>query len=252
MQPIYDFVADARKNKQPFFVWYAPLLPHDPHTPPERLLKKYQSQTDSIHVAKYWAMVEWFDETCGQLLDHLDSQGLANDTIVVYVTDNGWIQNPNGPKYAERSKQSPFDGGLRTPIMIRWPGKVAAVKESALASSLDLLPTLLTAVGIDLPPNLSGINLLDDAAVKARNTLYGECFTQDIRDLNNPDASLRYRWIISGNWKLIQPHPALEPNEPVRLFNILNDPLEEQNLAEQHPDTVAELQSKLDDWYRPK
>ena len=98
MQPIYDFIADAQSDGKPFFVWYAPMLPHTPHNPPERLLAKYQDKTPSPHVAKYWAMVEWFDETCGQLLDHLDKQGLAENTIVCYVTDNGWIQDPNGER----------------------------------------------------------------------------------------------------------------------------------------------------------
>ena len=96
MQPIFDFIADARKAGKPFFVWYAPMLPHTPHNPPERLLAKYKDKAPSPPVAKYWAMVEWFDETCGQLLDHLETEKLAENTIVVYVTDNGWIQDPDG------------------------------------------------------------------------------------------------------------------------------------------------------------
>ena len=66
LQPIYDFL-EANKGK-PFFLWYAPMLPHQPHNPPERLLAKYRDKTDSLFVAKYWAMCEWWDETCGELL----------------------------------------------------------------------------------------------------------------------------------------------------------------------------------------
>ena len=69
------------------------MLPHQPHNPPERLLAKYKDKTDSLFVAKYWANCEWWDETCGELLAYLDKQGLADNTLVVYVTDNGWIQN---------------------------------------------------------------------------------------------------------------------------------------------------------------
>lgn len=151
MQPIYDFVATATKEQKPFFIWYAPMMPHLPHNPPERLLAKYRDKTPSLHVAKYWANVEWFDETCGALLDYLDKQGLAENTIVAYVTDNGYIQNPEGIDHAPKSKQSPYDGGLRTPIMIRWPGKVKPQKSFALASSLDLMPTLLNATGVESP-----------------------------------------------------------------------------------------------------
>jgi sulfatase-like protein len=92
LQPVFDFVSDARKAGKPFLVWYAPMLPHTPHNPPERLLAKYRDKTPSLSVAKYWAMVEWFDETCGQLLDHLEAEKLADNTVVIYVADNGWIQ----------------------------------------------------------------------------------------------------------------------------------------------------------------
>ena len=124
-------------------------MPHEPHTPPERLFEKYRALTPSESVAQYWALVEWFDETVGALLDHLDAKKLANDTIVVYLADNGWIQNPDGPRYAPKSKQSPYDGGVRTPIMLRWPGHIAPRESQELAMSIDLAPTLLTAAGLD-------------------------------------------------------------------------------------------------------
>ena len=68
-------------------------------------------------------MIEWFDETCGALLGLLDREGLAENTIVLYVADNGWAQDPDGPGFV-RSKRSPYDAGLRTPILVRWPGRV--------------------------------------------------------------------------------------------------------------------------------
>lgn len=90
MQPIYDFIRTAQGQEKPFFVWYAPMMPHTPHTPPARLLEKYQSQ--DIANAAYFGMLEWFDETCGELLEHLDRQGLRDNTIVIYLADNGWKQ----------------------------------------------------------------------------------------------------------------------------------------------------------------
>lgn len=196
MQPIDDFIGEARKQDKPFFVWYAPMLPHTPHNPPQRLFDKYKSLTKSEHVARYWAMCEFFDETCGQLLDHLAEQKLAENTIVIYVTDNGWIQDPDKPQYAPKSKQSQYDGGLRTPIMVRWPGKVAPRMSDVPISSLDILPTVLEAVGLQRPAELPGLNLLDEAAVARRETVFGECFTHDSRDLQNPAASLRWRWLV--------------------------------------------------------
>ncbi len=131
MQPIYDFIDRSREAGKPFFVWYAPMMPHDPHTPPQRLLEYYASRAPTQQVAKYWAMVEWFDETVGQLLDFLDRRELGRDTIVVYLSDNGWIQNPDAPRTTPKSKQSQYDGGVRTPIFIRWPARCSAQERRA-------------------------------------------------------------------------------------------------------------------------
>jgi arylsulfatase A-like enzyme len=251
MQPIYDFISEAQEKQKPFLVWYAPLLPHDPHTPPERLLAKYRDKVPSLHVAKYYAMVEWFDETCGQLLDHLDAKGLRENTIVVYVTDNGWITNPDVGKYAAKSKQSQYDGGVRTPIMIRWPGKVKPKMSLDLASSIDITPTLMKAAGLEPTKEMQGINLLDDAAVSARKTIFGECFTHNSMNLDVPAASLKWRWVIDGHMKLIIPDKKNQPDDVIELYDLKADPDEEHNQAEAEMETVHALTKKLDDWWRP-
>ena len=249
MQPIYDFIAHAKEQEKPFFVWYAPMMPHTPHRPPERLVEKYRAVEPSEHVAKYWAMVEWFDETVGELLAHLDEQGLRDDTIVVYVTDNGWITDPESGRYAAKSKQSPYDGGLRTPIMVRWPGQVAPARSEDLASSLDLAPTLLTAAGGKPSAEMAGIDLIDAAAREGRHSLMGECFTHDVVDLERPAASLRWRWIVDGNWKLIVPAGQHDATGEVELYDLANDPLEERDLAGEEPAIVTRLQRRLDAWW---
>jgi uncharacterized sulfatase len=248
MQPIYDFITGAKKESKPFFVWYAPMMPHDPHTPPERLLAKYRDKTPSLPVAKYMAMVDWFDETCGELMDHLDREGLAKNTIVIYVADNGWITDPKTGRYAPRSKQSPYDGGLRTPIMVRWPDKIAPQMNDTPVSSLDLFPTILKACGVPLPKDLPGIDLTDAAAVKARDTLTGGCFTHNFVDQENPASSLRWRWIIDDGWKLIVPAPQNETGDP-ELYQVSTDPNEEHNRAAAEPARATALRAKLDAWW---
>jgi hypothetical protein len=219
MQPIYDFIGEAKKQAKPFLVWYAPMMPHDPHTPPERLLAKYKDKVPNLHIAKYYAMVDWFDETCGELVKHIDDQGLKENTIIVYVTDNGWITNPQTGRYADKSKQSQYDGGLRTPIMIRWPGKVKPRMHESLAQSIDLAPTLLKAAGLAPTSKMPGIDLLDDQAVTARTTIFGECFTHNYISMENPaQSSLKWRWIIDGHNKLILPHAANQPADVVELY----------------------------------
>jgi uncharacterized sulfatase len=249
MQPVFDFIAMARKENKPFFIWYAPMMPHTPHTPPERLLDRYKDKTPSLHVAKYWAMIDWFDETCGQLLDHLDQQGLTQDTIVVYLADNGWITNPETGRYAPKSKQSPYDGGLRTPILIRWPARVQPRKSNHLATSLDLMPTVLQAVGLQRRAEWPGLNLLDERALKHRQALFGACFTHNAVDLNVPSKNLRWRWVIDGNWKLIVPAKVNEPDGVVELYHLSRDPHEQRNLAAKRRARLQQMAQKLDLWW---
>lgn len=249
LQPVYDFIAEAHRAEKPFFIWYAPMMPHEPHTPPERLLAKYRGLAPSLPVAKYWAMVEWFDETCGQLLDHLERQGLATNTIVAFLADNGWITDPVTGHYAPKSKQSPYDGGLRTPIILRWPGHVRPAESKRLASSVDLMPTLLRACGLEPPAGLPGINLLNPAAVKQRQAIFGACYVHTALDLDNPARNLRWRWGIQGNWKLIVPAPANEPNAPVELYQLAADPFETNNLASKQAARVQRLRQRLDAWW---
>jgi len=251
MQPIYDFIAESRKDARPFFVWYAPMMPHDPHTPPERLLAKYRGTAPAEPVAKYWAMVEWFDETCGDLLNYLDREGLAKDTLVLYLADNGWITDPRTGRYAAKSKQSPYDGGLRTPIMVRWKGRLSPKTSDVPVSSLDLLPTILNASGVKPPADLPGVDLANETAVAARRALFGECFTHDFKDLRRATPNLRWRWILEDGWKLILPAPQNETGEP-ELYFLPEDPREEKSLAGTNPPRVQRLRAQLDAWWPGK
>lgn len=251
MKPIDDFISEAKTKKKPFFIWYAPFMPHTPHTPPERLLNKYKDKDPSLHVAKYWAMIDWFDETIGQLREQLSTHGVADNTIIIYVADNGWIQNPKGGNYAEKSKQSQYDGGLRTPIIVHWPAGITPRMANELAHSIDIYPTIMAAIKAPIPENLPGINLMDETAVKARTTIYGEIFTHDSQDLQEPAKSLRWRWLINGQQKLIVPDAKNQPKHKTELYDLAADPLEEKDIAADHADTVTSLSAQLDAWWKP-
>ena len=152
-------------------------------------------------------MCTWFDETCGQLIDILEKRNLRDDTIIVYVTDNGWIQNPERGGYAPRSKQTPYEGGIRTPIMFSWPnGGLKNGKRKDVVSSIDLFPTVLAATGARTPKGLPGLNLLENLKTEKpikRKGIFGESFAHDIADVENPEDSLLFRWTIEGKWKLL-------------------------------------------------
>ncbi len=263
MQPLFDFMDRAVAEKKPFFVWYAPLLPHTPHNPPDRLFHKYKAKgIASDHVARYYAMVEWFDETCGQLLDKLDEKGLARDTLVVYVGDNGWIQQEDGPGYAPRSKQSANEGGTRQPTIFCWPGVIKpGDRGEQLCSGIDIMPTALAAAGANCPNNLPGYNLLpvlQSGQPTPRQKIFGETFAHDVANIDRPEDSLLYRWVIEDRWKLLltydgklgryaSSHPRTEKRP--QLFDLLADPHENHNLAAQHPEVVARLAARLQAWW---
>jgi arylsulfatase A-like enzyme len=249
MQPIYDFIQTAQNEKKPFFLWYASMMPHEPHNPPERILNKYKDKTASLFEARYWGMVEWFDETCGELLKYLDEQKLADNTIVFFLTDNGWIQNPAG-NGSVRSKREPYEGGVRTPILLRWPAKVKPQECEEFAMSIDIAATILAALGKQPTKEMQGINLLDETARKKRKTIFGECFTHNAVDLNNPERNLQYRWAIDERWKLILPQEE-SAKKKAELYDIVADPHEKKDLIQEAPEKVEALRRKLDAWWKP-
>ena len=264
MEPIFSLIDEATAARKPFFIWYAPFLPHTPHTPPDRLFQKYKAKgVASDHVARYYAMVEWFDETCGQLFDRLEAKGLTRDTLVVYIADHGWIQQENGPGYAPRSKQTANEAGVRQPTLFSWPGTIVPGRRGGqLCSSVDIVPTLLAAAGAAIPAGLPGLNLLPvlrTGMPTPRQEVFGETFAHDIADLERPAATLVYRWVIEGRWKLLltydgavsaryassNPRTELRP----QLFDLLADPHEDRNLAAANPEVVARLAARLQGWW---
>ena len=252
MKPVYDFI--ERSAGKPWFVWYAPMMPHEPHDPPARLLEKYKAPRRPLKLAEYYAMCEWFDETCGELLDYLDRHDLREDTLVVFVVDNGWIQETGEKRttrgqFAPKSKMSPYDGGLRTPVLVRWPRRINAGKHPDLVSTIDIAPTVLAAAGLKQPPQMPGLNLLDAAAGKGRlkrDAVFGEIFVHTAFDIDRPALNLTHRWVRRGDWKLITFDAEQKPAE---LYDLRQDPFEEKNLASRNPQRVQQLNAVLHGWW---
>ncbi len=244
MDTLTSYVDLALKEKKPFFLWYAPFLPHKPHTPPKRLLEKYSKKTDSKYLAKYWAMCEWFDETCGQLFDIIEDKGLTENTLFVYVCDNGWVQNSDNGGSAKNSKRAPYDLGIRTPIMYKWAGKIKPKMDTeTVVSSIDMVPTVLDILNIEKPKALPGISVLDEKQLAARKTIFGEIYAHDF---NTVASSLFYTMAVAKPYKLILPDSKRKSKAKVELFNTDEDPFEKNNIAEQHPEIVEKLKKQIE------
>lgn len=265
IQPINDFLDEAKATEKPFFIWHAPFLPHTPHNPPKELHDKYKEREPNEFVSRYYAMVDWFDQTCGELLDELDQRNLRDNTIVLYVTDNGWIQDPKSGRFAPLSKQDPHEGGIRTPIMLRWPGKVEArMDRETLVSSIDLAPTILRCAGLPVPSSMKGLDLRETKSLAERNTIHGYDGNHDIFDIDERTSNLETRYIVQGEWKLLLHHPSPtlfrayngvytgkpdnKEGQP-ELYHLAQDPHEKVNLAAKHPDKVKALSAALSAWW---
>ncbi len=251
MQPIEEFITQATQSHKPYFLWYAPMLPHTPHDPPEDLLNKYRKLAPTESIAKYWAMCERFDASIGQLLQVISEKGRPQNTLIVFTCDNGWINLPNQSAYAPKSKRSQYDGGVRTPIIFHWPGRIDARREEQrLASTVDLVPTVMSLVGLPEDKELPGIDLTNAGRLSERSAVYGEIFEHDIVDMDNPKSSLMYRWIVDGNMKLIVPNTDRVPDAEPELYDLAKDPAEDSNLFAEDHSRVEQLRAKLDAWWK--
>lgn len=187
-------------------------------------------------------MCTWFDETCGQLLDHVEARGLTNNTIVILVTDNGWIQLPDKRGFAPRSKRTAYEAGVRTPILVSWPGTIEPAERSVPVSTVDLAPTILAACGAEVPDSLPGVNLLERNV--DHGPVFGAAYTHDVVDIDHPERSLVTRWVLSGDHKLLV---HTDPDRKDELYNVVADPFEEKPLTDE--ETSKKLRAKLDGWW---
>lgn len=252
--PVNDFIDMAVEEEKPFFIWYAPFLPHDPHNPPKRLADKYRGVGPTKHAEKYYAMVEWLDEACGELESKLEAKDLKENTVILYLSDNGWDSEKGYG--GGRAKLTPYENGIRTPMFIRWPEHIEPQRdEETLASILDFPKTILNLAGVHSPADLTGLDLRHRSCLKERDSLMISSYAHDIIDLDDPVKSLTSRALIDGWWKLIVPGPNIEPQESklkfskidqeIQLFDLKNDPLEKKNLAAENPEKLANLTKKM-------
>ena len=257
MKPIDEFV-DKCAGRQPFFLWYAPFLPHTPYDASARFRELYDGQQVSRHLLPYYAEIARFDETVGHLLEHLQRKSLLSNTLIIFVTDNGLRPDPKRPdRQDSRSKLSPFENGLRTPVLIRWDGQSRAGEHQQLVQTIDLVPTMLAAAGLSskITSRMKGLNLMPSArgekALPLR-AVFGAIYPNDAVGLGEPSRHVRGRWMREGRFKLMVPGPA-KPPLPLALFDLREDPGEKVNLATDLGQVarLARMKERLDRWWRP-
>ncbi len=259
------FIDKAKQDKRPFFAYIPPNAPHGPyHDVPEDLLAYYKSIDLSPiteakgkgldTVARVFAMVENVDQNVGRLRKHLKKLKLEENTIVIFMVDNG----PNTRRYVgpfRGMKSEVHDGGIRSPFFMKWPARLKpGTKSDRLSAHIDLTPTLLDAAGVNPPKGLKldGVSFLPDLLSKKSKTKNRHIVLQTHR--GNAPVPFHHFAIRNNRWKLLHPtgfgKEEMPADIPFELYDVRKDPGETTNLADEKPEMVQKLKKAYQQWLK--
>jgi len=244
---------EANKDR-PFFLYLAHHAVHTPIQAKKELIEKYKTKEPSggHNNPAYAAMIESVDQSVGRVMDKLDELGLIENTVVFFFSDNGGHANMTSMAPLRGSKGMLYEGGIRVPMIVRWPG-VARVRSvcDAPVIGIDFYPTILEMAGVPRPAGhvldgMSIVPLLKGKGKFKRNAIfwhfpaYLEPYNEKQRPWRTTPAGAVRQW----DWKLIE----FFEDGKLELYNLKKDIGEKDNLAEKMPDKAKELHQLLVDW----
>jgi arylsulfatase A-like enzyme len=231
-------------KKQPFFLQVAHYAVHTPIQAIPEVAAKYQREGKKDVNAKYAAMVESVDDSTRQILATLEELGIARNTLIIFTSDNGGLDNGGSPTEnapLRSGKGYAYEGGIRVPFLVRWPGRIPAGKVSDTpVCSIDIFPTLMDATGTPLPDDraIDGLSLLPHLASGGTAKLQRDELLWHFPHYRHAPGP--YSIIRQGDWKLIKFWAG-----PHELYNLAADLGEAKNLAAEMPEMVKELDTLL-------
>lgn len=239
-----DYIKEREKSDDPFFLYLAYNAPHFPVQPPEEWLVKVKNRELNISDkrAALVAFIEHMDDGIGKVVKALKESGQYENTLIIFTGDNGGhlpdLAN-NGP--LRDGKQSMYEGGLRVPTVISWPGKIKPGTVSEQVNlSMDIFPTLAEVAGVDVDHEVNGRSFLP--------TLMGQTMEEIERPLyfvrregGTRYGGKAYHALRFGDWKLLQNSPY----QPMELYNLKEDPREENNIIDQNQKIYQKLNNIL-------
>ena len=239
-----EYLNSRVEEAKPFLLYLAYNAPHTPIQPPKNWEEKVVQREADIDPkrAKLVALIEHMDDGIGRVLEALKRNGQAENTIVVFTSDNGGQLNVganNGP--LRDGKQSMYEGGLKVPTALVWPDQIRPGSVTPFrAMSMDILPTLFDAAELPVPDGIEGRSFLPTLNRNSQPAL------RQYQFFCRREGGLRYggktiEAVIDGPWKLLHNSPW----EPLELYNIDEDPQEKTNLIEQRGDILNRLQGAM-------
>ena len=260
-EPVTGYVTDVwfddalafieQHQSAPFFLYLATNAPHGPYFVEERYAHPYADQGVSDTMARFLGMITNIDDNMGRLLERLDILGLADDTILIFMTDNGsaegWARwrNEEGSwdgfnAGMRQGKGSEYDGGHRVPFFLRWPGGGLSGGQDihALAAHIDVLPTLAELCRLDPPfgVSLDGVSLAE--------VLRGDSAPERTLFVHSQRVPYPIKWrksaVMTAEWRLVN---------QTELYDIKVDPGQNVDIAGRHPAVAQSLRAAYDDWW---
>jgi arylsulfatase A-like enzyme len=231
-------------KKQPFFLQLAHYAVHTPIQSIEEVAAKYRRPGKNAENARYAAMVESVDDSTRQILALLKALGIERDTLIIFTSDNGGLDTngrPTDNAPLRSGKGFPWEGGIRVPFMASWPGVIPAGKVSDTpVCSIDVFPTIMEAVGVELPRDrvIDGLSLLGHLKSGGSAGIDRDELLWHFPHYRYGD--IPYSILRKGDWKLIKFWTG-----GFELYDLAADLSEEKNLAAQMPNKVAELDALL-------
>ena len=233
---------ERHNGSRPFFLYVAFDAPHDPYQAPRKYIRQVAPSVSSGEERKQRAMVKAMDDAIGQVMDALDRKDVLDETLVMFLNDNGGTSEAGGNSPYQGLKRSYLEGGIRVPAVMRWPGQITAASENdSLMHVSDLFPTFAGLAGADTGGGLAldGFDAWEAIANGAESPREEVVHSLDV--------------IRVGDWKLLEEDGAFSKgnqSSPEQLYNIADDPYETTNLASSETAKVAELQERLA-YHRP-
>jgi arylsulfatase A len=260
---------ETNKDK-PFFLYVPSVIPHAELAAPEEVLKKYRgkfsperaykgvdegpefrkgpyaSQKESH--ATFVAMISILDQQVGEIMDKVKALGLEDNTIIVFTSDNGPHQEGGAdPKFFNSNgalkgfKRDLYEGGIRVPMIVSWPGKIKPnTKTNHISAFWDVFPTFSSIVKADIPENIDGISFLPTLQNNTEKQEKHDYLYWEFHEKGGRQA------VRKGHWKAVKYDVLEQPDKPLELYDLSKDIKEENNIAKEYPEIVKEMESIIE------